>query len=149
MAYVYVGGRKITGGWIYIFMTSSDYGRSKIGETRRNPLERYVNLRTADPTAGLFTTYFISDDALYHHGFASIKSLETYIHSKIPGRMDTHDETRSEFFKVEAEHANFLIEVIFEELEIKITDWQENIGANCVLRADNEKLVDFQRCYPD
>lgn len=42
----------MNGGWIYVFMTASDYGRYKVGFTKRNPMLRLKQLRTGDPKIG-------------------------------------------------------------------------------------------------
>ncbi len=101
---------KQPGGWIYILISSSDYTRCKIGKSENNPLIRYKNLRTADPTLALKVAYYIPER------FGPISGYEAAIHSAFHCvRMETHDDTTSEWFRIEANQAEFDIDCLLEE----------------------------------
>lgn len=94
-----------SGGWIYILLSSADYARSKIGKTRNNPLVRFRQLRTGDPCLGLVVAYYIPED------FGPIGKYEAKIHLEFQGiRIDTHEESESEWFRIESWRAEEIID---------------------------------------
>lgn len=98
------------GGWIYILLTSQDYSRCKIGRTTENPLVRFRNLRTSDPFLGLVTAYYIPS----HYG--DISSFEASIHYEfVDHRIFSHDDRKTEWFRIEYSQAEMLIDGMLEE----------------------------------
>jgi hypothetical protein len=47
--------------WLYVFGTTSDPNRAKIGVARKNVLERYANLRTGDPCLYIEFAFLLPD----------------------------------------------------------------------------------------
>lgn len=98
------------GGWIYIFFTSENYDRCKIGKTINNPLVRFRNLRTGDPFLALRVAYFIPEK------FGSIYDFENNIHFEFQDhRIETYEETNSEWFTISAEDAELWIDGYLED----------------------------------
>jgi len=97
------------GGWIYIFLSSSDYTRSKIGKSI-DPLRRFREQRTSDPTLGLVVAYYIPLNVGPHGHVES--SLHHYFSDY---RILNHDGTKSEWFRITPEEAQLQIECLLEE----------------------------------
>lgn len=88
-----------------MLMTSSNYGRYKIGRTRGNPLKRYKTLRTGDPGLFLEVAYFIPST----HG--KLSHVEAYIHAHLADvRWLFHDESESEWFRGDGQEHQIWIE---------------------------------------
>jgi len=100
---------KFTGGWIYVMMTSSDYGRFKVGRTKGNPLDRAKELRTGDPYLDLHVAYFVPAS------MGQLSKLETALHKEFDERIATHDESISEWFSGPADWAANRLESILED----------------------------------
>lgn len=101
---------KQPGSWIYILYSSSDYKRCKIGKTINNPLIRYKQLRTGDPELAFKAGYYIPDC------FGPISKFETAIHLEFEDiRIDTHGDTKSEWFALPAKRAEELIDGHLED----------------------------------
>lgn len=65
--------------WLYVFGTTSDPNRAKIGVASKNVLERYANLRTGDPCLYIELAFLLPDwytesiwkeEARWHEFFA-------------------------------------------------------------------------------
>lgn len=99
----------LDGGWIYLFLSSSDYTRSKIGKSIA-PLRRFRQQRTGDPTLGLVVAYYIPRHVGRHGDMES--SLHHYFSDY---RILTHEDTNSEWFKINPEEAQLQMECLLEE----------------------------------
>lgn len=125
------------GGWIYVFMSASDYNRFKVGMTINNPLIRLNNLRTGDPTLDFQVAYFIPSTLNWN-----LFELENHIHKELEagsGRINFFNEKPSEWFIGDCRNAWFELDVIFENLGVDVTDyfdpeakkivrfWEENL----------------------
>lgn len=89
------------GSWVYVLGTSSDRERAKIGITKNNPMLRFSILRCADPGLYVSAAFFIPN------GFPlSARKIETGIHKSLaPSRVKFHNEGNSEWFWINASHA--------------------------------------------
>lgn len=102
--------KELSGGWIYILFSSADYRRCKIGKTINNPLARYRTLRTGDPCLALLAAYYIPA----HLG--PITNFETAIHFEFQDhRINNHEDSKSEWFSVDAQVAEQHIDGLLEE----------------------------------
>ena len=102
--------RNLPGGWIYILLSSADYSRCKIGKTINNPLVRYRQLRTGDPCLALVVAYYIPE----HLG--KIEKFESGIHYEFQDyRINNHEDSKSEWFRIDAEIAEQYIDGMLEE----------------------------------
>jgi hypothetical protein len=110
---------EMTGGWIYVLMTSADYGRYKVGRTIGSPLVRFKALRTADPKLGLEIAYFVPSS------FDELSRVEAALHRNLVGRMTFHDEVPSEWFAGDVKAATEWIECLFAEWwgDGVVSDW--------------------------
>lgn len=100
---------RVLGAWIYIMLSSSDYGRVKIGRTGNNPLIRYRQLRTGDPGLGFLVGYFIPEK------LGSASSVEADIHFEFQDyRVDNHEDGKTEWFKVGYDKVEIFIDEMLE-----------------------------------
>lgn len=130
------------GGWIYVLMTSSDYQRFKVGLTINNPMLRVKQLRTGDPLIGLQVAYFIP------YSLGKLSEIETYIHSRLDGRMNFHGGGLSEWFKGEPQDAWALIDSIFHDIDCIVTDHFQPSEAK-VVRFWESDLISFYAPPPE
>lgn len=94
--------RPQVGGWIYILMTSANYGRYKLGMTIGNPLVRYVQLRCGDPQLAFQVAFYVPGQ------FGRLRQVEHSLHKRLEDneqRIYFHDDTKSEWFKGNASDA--------------------------------------------
>ncbi len=120
----------MNGGWIYVFMSASDYDRFKVGMTINNPLKRLNQLRTGDPTLDFQVAYFIPSALNWN-----LSELENHIHKELQagsGRINFFNETPSEWFLGDCRNAWMELDVIFENLEVKVTDYFDPDEKNIV-----------------
>lgn len=128
---------QLDGGWIYVFMSGSDYQRFKVGKTKNNPLVRLNQLRTGDPTLDFQVAYFIPSSLGW-----SLSQLESHIHEELEQgfcRINFYNEKRSEWFHGNSRHAWNELDIIFENLEVDVTDWFQP-GESKVVRFWEESL---------
>ena len=101
----------LPGSWIYILLSSSDYPRCMIGRSDGNPLIRFRNLRTGDPNLGLLVGYYVPKR------LAPISKIESSIHYDFKDyRITNHEDTNSEWFRVDFEQADMYIDYLLDEL---------------------------------
>lgn len=124
------------GGWIYVFMTSSDYKRYKVGLTKNNPMLRLNQLKTGDPLMGLAVAYFIPESS------EPLPTIEAMIHKQLGIPIKFHNDESSEWFAGESSDAWIMLDVIFEILGYEVTDYFEPNGTK-VVRFWEENLVSF------
>ncbi|MEQ4693278.1 GIY-YIG nuclease family protein [Providencia manganoxydans] len=125
------------GGWIYVFMSGTDNNRFKVGKTINNPFIRLNQLRTGDPTLDFQVAYFIPSSLNW-----DLSKLENHIHKELEagiGRINFYNDQPSEWFRADCRDAWFELDVIFENLEVEVTDyfdpdakkivrfWEENL----------------------
>ncbi|MDE9586054.1 GIY-YIG nuclease family protein [Citrobacter braakii] len=72
-------------------MTASDYGRYKVGFTKRNPMLRLKQLRTGDPKIGFEVAFFIPDSL-----GIKLSALEAMLHEELGPAVEFWDEQKSE-----------------------------------------------------
>jgi hypothetical protein len=123
----------MSGGWIYVFMTSTDYFRYKIGLTKNNPMLRLNQLKTGDPLIGFEVAYFIPDS------LGQLSTIENMIHEQLGARIEFHSGGLSEWFRGEPRDVWVKLDIIFESLGFEVTDyfqlheakvfrfWEENL----------------------
>lgn len=122
------------GGWIYVFMTSSDYQRYKVGLTMNNPILRLNQLKTGDPLIGFEVAYFIPD------ALGKLSTIETEIHKQLGEPIKFHNGEPSEWFVGDPQEAWILLDAVFQLLGYEVTDyfqpntskvvrfWEENLN---------------------
>ncbi|EOW6411123.1 MULTISPECIES: GIY-YIG nuclease family protein [Cronobacter] len=114
---------KAEGGWIYVLMSGTDIYRYKVGKTINHPVERFLQLRTGDPTLALQVAYFVPVLV----GF-KLRSLENAIHHQLAaavGRISCYDDTISEWFHGDARNAWLEMDMMFEEFNLTVTDYYQ------------------------
>lgn len=116
------------GGWIYVFMTSSDYTRYKVGLTKNNPMLRLNQLKTGDPLIGFQVAYFIPES------LGNLSAIETMIHQQLGPRIEFHNGEFSEWFRGEPQDVWAMLDMIFELLGYEVTDY---------FQPDETKVVRF------
>jgi hypothetical protein len=100
----------LPGGWIYVLFSSADYTRCKIGKTDGNPLKRFKNLRTGDPCLALHVAYYIPAH------FGPTSKIESSIHCDLKDyRINNHEDSYSEWFRISMEQAEGEIDRMLEE----------------------------------
>ncbi|MFY8325828.1 GIY-YIG nuclease family protein [Pseudoalteromonas sp. ZZD1] len=124
------------GEWIYVLMTSSDYDRFKIGYTRNDPIKRMKHLRTGDPGIGFQVAYFVPNSV------GKARDLEKKLHNMLGNRVEFHDGGVSEWFPGDPRDAYFIVESVFDELGIPITDCFDPNG-NMIVRFWEEGILSF------
>ena len=107
----------MNGGWIYIFMTSSDYNRFKVGRTKNNPMIRLKNLKTGDPNLGLLVAYFVPEY------LSLLPILEKEIHKQLGESLMFHNESFSEWFSGEASESWRKLEIIFSCIGLEVINY--------------------------
>lgn len=109
-------------GWIYIMMTTCDYGRVKIGLSVNNPIKRLSNLKTADPFLVMHAAYFIPTNVA---GF-SLRDIEKKLHESFKDFriffFDDEDEVNvpSEWFFINAYGSDEIIDKAFNSIGFRV-----------------------------
>ncbi|WP_407299873.1 GIY-YIG nuclease family protein [Raoultella planticola] len=112
----------INGGWIYVFMTASDYSRYKVGFTERNPMLRLKQLRTGDPKIGFEVAFFIPNSL-----GIKLSKLEVMLHKELGHPIEFLDEKKSEWFKGKPTDVWLELQSLFTKLGYEVTDiYQKN-----------------------
>lgn len=130
------------GNWIYVFMTSENINRYKVGLTRNNPLFRVNQLKTGDPYLALQLAYFIPPSLNL-----DISSIEAAIHQQLESQINFHNGQKSEWFMGDARGAWIMIDQIFLLLGHPVTDHYQ-IGENKVVRFWGGDLEDYYNWEP-
>ncbi len=123
-------------GWIYVFMTSSNYRRYKVGRTKNNPMLRLNQLKTGDPLIGLAVAYLVPESS------EKLSTIEAMIHKQLGTPISFHNEKSSEWFTGESSNAWIVLDTIFESLGYEVTDYFHPDG-NKVVRFWEENLISF------
>ncbi|EPJ8558902.1 GIY-YIG nuclease family protein [Klebsiella pneumoniae] len=121
---------QLDGEWIYVFMSGSDTERFKVGKTKNNPLIRLNNLRTGDPTLDFRVAYFIPSSLNWR-----LYGLEKHIHDQLEKgfpRISFYNDKRSEWFMGDAIDIWREMDIIFENLEVDVTDYFDPEGTKVV-----------------
>lgn len=116
----------MAGGWIYVFMTSSDYARYKVGLTKNNPMLRLNQLKTADPLIGFAVAYYVPDS------LGKLSTIETMIHQQLGPNIEFHNGELSEWFCGVPQDAWVRLESIFKLLGYEVTDNYQPDGTKIV-----------------
>lgn len=124
------------GGWIYVFMTSSDYKRYKVGLTKNNPMLRLNQLKTGDPLMGLAVAYLVPESS------EPLSTIEAMIHKQLGTPIKFHNDESSEWFAGESSNAWIMLDTIFEILGYEVTDGSDPNGTK-VVRFWEEDLISF------
>lgn len=130
------------GGWIYVFMTSSDYARSKVGFTKNNPMLRLNQLKTGDPLIGFQAAYFVPDS------LGKLSTIEAMVHRHLGASIEFHNGELSEWFAGEPQDAWKMLDTIFTLLGYEVTDYFQPSGSK-VVRFWEENLISFYAPPPE
>lgn len=123
-------------GWIYVFMTSSNYKRYKVGRTKNNPMLRLDQLKTGDPLIGFAVAYLVPESS------GKLSTIEAMIHKQLGTPINFHNEESSEWFTGESGNAWLQLDVIFEMLGYEVTDYYHPNGTK-IVRFWEEDLISF------
>ncbi|GKX51547.1 GIY-YIG nuclease family protein [Budvicia aquatica] len=115
------------GGWIYVFMTASDYNRYKVGLTRNNPMLRLNQLKTADPMIAFQVAYFIPNSL-----DVKLSVIEKMIHQELGVPVFFWNEEPSEWFYGEPRDVWSKLDDLFEMFGFEVTDYFDPDGKKVV-----------------
>ncbi|CNG73327.1 T5orf172 domain [Yersinia kristensenii] len=123
------------GGWIYVFMTASDYSRYKVGFTKHDPMLRLRQLRTGDPKIGFEVAFFIPDSL-----GIKLSALEAMLHEELGHPIEFWDEQKSEWFKGEPSDVWYEMQSLFTTFGYEVTDSYQPYQ-NKIVRFWEEEIV--------
>jgi hypothetical protein len=127
--------------WIYVFMTSTDYNRFKVGLTKNDPMLRINQLKTGDPRIALKVAYLIPD------ALGKLKGIEDAIHDQLGNPIEFHNGEDSEWFVGDQQDAWLVVDTIFEILGYEVTDYFQPFETK-VVRFWEENLISFYEPTP-
>ena len=133
---------EVTGGWIYVLMSSSNYNKFKIGRSRRNPMDRIKDVRVGDQGIGLLTAYFVPSSV------GALSRVEAAIHDQFGGRLAFHDESLSEWFEGSPDWACQWIEAVVEDWRQEPVASISSLGSGRICRAYESDLAGIYEWKP-